>query len=201
MIETLIVVSALALMLDARLRSALVAYAVLTGTTLWLAFPHGANTGALALFAFLALVKLVVGPALVLAIVRRYGVPENLGPSFNLAWRVLGAVAAVGVGAGAATMPAFASIPFAGVVFTALFCSVAVVVLHRNLLAHVIGLLALGSAISLAGAVFAPGLAGATEIADTFDVVIATLVALSVARSLVAFDPRLDIRSLRELRG
>jgi len=76
-----------------------------------------------------------------------------------------------------------------------------IVLLHRNLLAHVIGLLTLGSAITLAGAVFAPQLPGAIEIADTFDAVLATVVALAIARALIAYDPHLDIRSLRELRG
>jgi hydrogenase-4 membrane subunit HyfE len=59
----------------------------------------------------------------------------------------------------------------------------------------------LGSAITLSGAVFAPGLPSAIEIADTFDAVVATVVALAIARALIGFDPQLDIRSLRELRG
>jgi len=92
-------------------------------------------------------------------------------------------------------------VPAAGVVFYAVFTSMLIVLLHRNLLAHVIGLLMLGSAITLAGAVFAPGLPGAIEIADTFDAVIATVVALSLARALIAFNPNLDVRSMRELRG
>ncbi len=201
MIEATLVLSAVALMLDARLSTTLLAYLVFTGATLWLAFPHEHTVQTLAFFGAIAVVKIVVGPAVILFIVRRYGVPGNLSASFNLAWRVVVAVVAVALGAMAGTMPAFLHVPLAGVVFTALFASAAVVVLHRNLLAHVIGLLALGSAISLAGAVFAPGLSIATELADTFDVVIATFVALSIARSLIAHDPRLDVRSLRDLRG
>jgi hydrogenase-4 membrane subunit HyfE len=76
-----------------------------------------------------------------------------------------------------------------------------IVIVFRNLLAHAIGLLVLGSAITLAGAVFAPSLPGAIEIADTFDAVVATIVALTIARAILAYDPHLDIRSLRELRG
>lgn len=201
MIEAILVISAVMLMLDARLRSAMLAYVVFTAATLWLAFPREHSVHALALFAVIGLVKIVAGPLLIVALVRTYGVPENLSASFNIAWRIAVAMAAVALGAAAATMTAFAHMPLAGAVFTAFFSSAAIVILHRNLLAHVIGLLALGSAISLAGAVFAPGVWGATELADTFDVVIATLVALSVARSLIAFDPRLDVRSLRDLRG
>jgi hydrogenase-4 membrane subunit HyfE len=84
-------------------------------------------------------------------------------------------------------------------VLYAIFTSMMIVVRHRNLLAHAIGLL--GGAITLSGAVFAPGLPSAIEIADTFDAIIATVVALAIARALVGFDPRLDIQSLRELRG
>jgi hydrogenase-4 membrane subunit HyfE len=69
-----------------------------------------------------------------------------------------------------------------------------VVVLHHSLLAH-------GSAITLCGAVFAPGSPSAIEITDTFDAVIAAVVTLAIARALISFDPQLDIRSLRELRG
>ena len=82
-----------------------------------------------------------------------------------------------------------------GVVFDAIFTSMmTVVVLHRNLLAD-------SSAIALSGAVFAPGLPSAIEIADTFDAVIAAVVALAIARALISLDPQLNIRSLRELRG
>ena len=98
-------------------------------------------------------------------------------------------------------MAAFADVPLAGTTFTAIFASVAVVVLHRNLLAHVIGLLALGSSIALAGSVFAAGLPAGIELADSFDVVLATFVAIGVARALAGFDPKLDVRSLRSLRG
>jgi hydrogenase-4 membrane subunit HyfE len=73
--------------------------------------------------------------------------------------------------------------------------------MHRNLLAHVVGLLSLGSAITLAAAVFAPSLPGAIELAGTFDAVFATFIAIAVARAVILHDPRLDIRSLRGLRG
>jgi hypothetical protein len=200
-VELLLTASAAVLMLDSRLRPALAAYAVLTATTLWQSFPHAASPAALALFAALAAIKLVAGPLAIVALVRRYRVPEYLTPSFNTAWRVGFAALAVVAGHEAGRMTAFAHVPLAGAVFTAVFASVATVLLHRNLLAHVIGLLALGSAISLAGAVFAPGLSGAVELADTFDVVIATFVALAIARAILAYDPQLDVRSLRTLRG
>ncbi len=172
-----------------------------TATTLWFAFPHAAGPLALGLFCAIAFVKLLIGPAAVVAIARRYRVPEYLTPSFNIAWRVGFGALAIVAGHEAGRMAAFEHVALAGVVFTAVLSSVATVLLHRNLLAHVIGLLALGSSISLAGAVFAPGLSGAVELADTFDIVIATFVALALARAILAYDPHLDVRSLRTLRG
>lgn len=188
-------------MVDSRLRTALIAYLTFTGATLWLAFPHVEGARGLALFALIAVVKLIVGPALILWIVRRYGVPGDLSPSFNVAWRIACAATAVAAGYAVGSMEAFRDVPLADAVFAGVFSGAAILILHRNLLAHVIGLLALGSAISLAGVVFAPKLSGAVELADTFDIVIATLVALAIARTLIAYDPNLDVRSLRNLRG
>jgi hydrogenase-4 membrane subunit HyfE len=201
MVIGLILFSAAMLAIDSRLRSALVAYAVFTTGTLWLAFPHGAALSALAFFFVLAVVKLAIGPFALVMLVKRFKVPEDLAPSVSLPWRLLLVVATLLAAREITRMTAFNDIASAGVVFYAIFTSMMIVVLHRNLLAHVIGLLMLGSAITLSGAVFAPGLPSAIEIADTFDAVVATVVALAIARALVGFDPRLDIRSLRELRG
>ncbi|MBV8435871.1 MAG: hypothetical protein JO029_16430 [Candidatus Eremiobacteraeota bacterium] len=188
-------------MLGARLRTAIAAYAAFTATTLSLAFPHGGHVRSLAIFVTLASIKLLVVPATLVVLVRRYNVPERLDPSFGTAWRILFAVIAIVAGHEAGRIDAFAGVPLAGATFTAIFASVAAIVLHRNLLAHVIGLLALGSSIALTGAVFASGLPAGVELADTFDVVMATVVALGVARAIVGFDPTLDVRSLRSLRG
>jgi hydrogenase-4 membrane subunit HyfE len=197
----LILVSAALLAIDSRLRSALIAYLGFTTATLLLAFPHETTWRALSFFFVLAAVKLIAGPAALIALVRRYAVPEDLAPSVNLAWRLVFVSATLFAAHEIRLMTAFSNVTSAGVVFYAIFTSMLIVLLHRNLLAHVIGLLMLGSAITLAGAVFSPGLPGAIEIADTFDAVLATVVALAIARALIAFDPQLDIRSLRELRG
>jgi len=201
MVIGLILLSAAMLAIDSRLRSALVAYTVFTAATLWLAFPRESTLTAVAFFAALSVVKLAIGPTALIMLVKRYKVPEDLAPSLSLPWRLLLVATTLFAAHEIRRMTAFSDIASAGVVFYALFTSMMIVVLHRNLLAHVIGLLMLGSAITLSGAVFSPGLPGAIEIADTFDAVIATVVALSIARALIAFDPRLDIRSLRELRG
>ena len=201
MVIGVILVSAALLTIDSRLRSSLVAYLVFTAATLWVAFPHPSTPSEIAFVATLAALKLVVGPAALISLVRRYKVSEDLAPSLGPAWRLLIVVVTLVVAHEIGRMTALSDLPDAGVVFYAAFASIMIVVLHRNLLAHVIGLLMLGSAITLAGAVFAPELPWAIELAGTFDAVIATLLALSIARALIAFDPQLDIRSLRELRG
>jgi hydrogenase-4 membrane subunit HyfE len=201
MVGGIILFTAAMLVIDPRFRSAIVAYVIFTAATLWLAFPAGASTTAVVFFAALAAVKLIAGPGALIFLVRRYHVPEDLAPSPNIVVRLI-VVAAALVGAHqVGEMTAFAGIASTGIVFYALFTSTLVVMVYRNLLAHVIGLLVLGSTITLAGAVFAPSLPGAIEIADTFDAVVATIVALTIARAILAYDPHLDIRSLRELRG
>ena len=127
-----------------------------------------------------------------IALVRRYGVSGDLAPSLGLPWRLLIVVVNLVVAHEIGKLSALRDLPSTGVVFYAVLASVTIFVLHRNLLAHVIGLLMLGSPITLAGAVFAPELPLAVELAGTFDAVIATLLALAIARALLAH-PKLDI--------
>ncbi len=191
------------LIVDSRLRSALTAYVVFTIGVLVLAHPRGpeAGIGDLALFGALAFLKVVVGPTAIVWLHVNRRVPGDLAPSFNLGVRIAVAVLAFSAARYFGASPAFADAKFGAVVFYAIFASICVVLLHRNLLAHMIGLLALGSSITLAAAVFAPALPGGVELADTFDALFATLVAIAVARAIAQHDPRLDIRSLRGLRG
>ena len=72
---------------------------------------------------------------------------------------------------------------------------------HRNLLAHVIGLLVLGTGIELAGATLAPGLPAAFELGATFDVLVATFIGLALVRAIATHNPLLDVDALRRLRG
>lgn len=201
MVTIAIGLAAAVLIVDSRLYSSLAAYIAFTAATLWLGFDPHTDTAHLALFASIGAIKIVAGPAAVLLLARRYRLRRNLAPSANAAWRAAAAIVLAVAAYGIGLAPAFAGVPHAGVVLFTLFASIATIVLHRNLLAHVVGLLALGSAVSLAGAIVAPGLPGSIELADTFDALIATLVAVLVARALVAYDPHLDVRSLRELRG
>jgi hydrogenase-4 component E len=80
-------------------------------------------------------------------------------------------------------------------------CGLAILIVHRNLLAAVIGLLVLGTGATLAGAVIAPGLPGLIELGAAFDTLVATFIGLALARAFVAHNPLLDVISLRRLRG
>ncbi len=198
-----IILSGAVLVIDSRLRSALVAYVVFTLSVLWLSYPRGheASVVGVALFAGLAFIKVIVGPSAILWLRIKYRAPDDLAPSFSLGVRVAVVVLALFVAQYFSRAQAFYDASAGMIVFNAIFTSICVVLLHRNLLAHVIGLLGLGSAVTLAAAVFAPALPGAIEMADTFDAVFATFIAIAVARAVILHDPRLDIRSLRGLRG
>ena len=80
-------------------------------------------------------------------------------------------------------------------------CGVGMLIVHRNLLAHVIGLLVLGAGTELAGAALAPGLPASIELGATFDVLVATFIGLALVRAIIAHIPLLDVDSLRRLRG
>ena len=63
------------------------------------------------------------------------------------------------------------------------------------------GLLALGAGITFAGATLAPTLPEFVELGATFDALVATVLGLTLVRSIVAHSPILDVESLRRLRG
>ena len=160
MVSVVVFLALAVLVTDSQLRTALIAYVAFTIAVLWLSFPHAPTMTGTLLFFSLAAVKLVAGPFALEFLARRYGIPRDLSPSVSLPLRAALVVGMFLAGRSVGQMPAFVDVPLSGLVFSALFSSVAVVVLHRNLLAHIIGLLVLGSAITLAGAVFAPELLG-----------------------------------------
>jgi hydrogenase-4 membrane subunit HyfE len=200
-LSIVLLASLAALVIDSRLRTALVAYVCFTIAALVLSFPHDANLTHVLLFFALAVVKVLVGPAAIVWLSRTYHLRQDLRPSFSVGVRSGCVLTILILSRIAAQMPAFANIPSAALILFSFVTSISVVILHRSLLAHIIGLLALGSAITLAGAIFAPGLPGGVELADTFDALIATLVGVVIMRAVAQHDPDLDIRSMRQLRG
>jgi hydrogenase-4 membrane subunit HyfE len=73
--------------------------------------------------------------------------------------------------------------------------------IFRNLLAQMIGLLVLGIGIGFAGSMLAPGLPESIELGATFDALVATFIGLALVRAMVVHDPLLDVETLRRLRG
>ena len=190
-----------ALVIDARIRTALLGYVLFTGIALSFSYPGTGNLKDFAVFVLLALVKLVAGPASILWLEKHRGLRNDLRPSFPLGGRIAVVLAALGLAHLAARLPAFADIHNVGLVFFALATSIAVVIAHRSLIANAIGLLALGSTVSLAAVVFVPHVPMSAELADTFDALLATLVGLAIAREIARENPELDVRGMRELRG
>jgi hydrogenase-4 membrane subunit HyfE len=111
-----------------------------------------------------------------------------LRPSLGLPLRLL---LAVGAAAATANEPA---------VFV-VACGVGMLLVHRNLIAHLIALLVLGTGITLWGAVIAPALPESIELGATFDAVVGTFIGLALIRAVAAHHPLLDVESLRSLRG
>ena len=74
-------------------------------------------------------------------------------------------------------------------------------VVQRNLIAHVIGLLAFSAGIALAGSAIAPGLPEAVELGASFDALVVTFIGLAIVRAFLTHNPLLDVASLRRLRG
>ena len=73
-------------------------------------------------------------------------------------------------------------------------------VVHRNLLAHVIGLLALGAG-ALGRRAVGPATSRIRRLGATFDALVGTFIGLALVRAFAAQNPMLDVESLRKLRG
>ena len=145
--------------------------------------------------------KAVVAPLAVLAFLRAYPTASDLHTSLTLPLRLLLAIAfAVAAGAVAHLPGLEAGPPVLPAAFVVL-CSVGMLIVHRNVVAHLIGLLALGAGITLAGAVLAPQLPEAVELGATFDALVGTFVGLALLRAVVTREGALDVESLRSLRG
>ena len=87
------------------------------------------------------------------------------------------------------------------VVALIILCALGMLVVQRNLIAHILGLLAFSAGITLAGSAIAPGLPAAVELGASFDALVVTFIGLAIVRAFLAHNPLLDVASLRRLRG
>jgi hydrogenase-4 membrane subunit HyfE len=126
---------------------------------------------------------------------------DNLSSSVPATLR-LALVILIALAARAVTQdPALSGIPMLGTAVFTVLCGIGMLMVHRNLLAHVFGLLVLGTGIELAGAMIAPGLPASFELGATFDVLVVTFIGLALVRAIATHNPLLDVESLRRLRG
>jgi hypothetical protein len=202
MLELVLLLSGASLILLTRTTAVVVGYVLLAGlTTAFVAVPASHSPLALTLFVAAALLKLVVAPVGIVLFVRRNPAAGDMRPSLPLPARILLVIGFALTARALAHHEALAGIPLSPLVAYTVLCAAGMLVVHRNLLAHVLGLLALGTGVTLAGAVMAPDLPESVELGATFDALVATFIGLALVRAVVAHNPLLDVESLQSLRG
>ena len=202
MIELLVLLAGAGLVLNARTSQAVVAYIVLAALATYFIFP--ATNGspiALLLFVLSGFVKLIAAPLGVWLFVTANPATRDLRPSVPIAGRLLVVIAFAAAAHGVAAMDAFRGIGGIDEIAYVILCALGMLVIQRNLLAHILGLLALSAGVTLAGAVLAPGLPESVELGATFDAVVVTFIGLGLVRAFIVHNPVLDVESLRSLRG
>lgn len=201
-IELLAFLAGAGLLLDTSTARVVTAYAIIVGLVAFVVAPATLSTPLpLAFFAAAFVLKLIAAPIAIWAFVRRNAAARSLRPAFDLPLRLIVVLALAGASQLVPRVPGLASIPHAGMAAYIVLCGLAVLVLHRNLLAQVIGLLVLSTGVTLAGIICAPQLPEAVELGAAFDVLVVTFIGLALVRAMMTENPLLDIESLRRLRG
>lgn len=202
MIGFIVAFASAAFIVAARTSQALAAYVALAATAVVLStenVPHfGLGWASLGLAIAL---KLAVAPLAVVFLIRRHEAANDLHSGLGLPARIAVAIALAALATSAAAMPALKGLTMSREITFAMLCGAAMIVVHRNLMAGVIGLLALDGAVTLAGTEFAPSIPHLLDLFAAFDVLVVTAIAVSILRELHRHYPSLDVRSLRKLRG
>jgi len=190
------------LIINGRTSQVLIAYVVIAATISTMLFPAAVSTPtAIALYTLSTIVKVGLAPLGLRWFLRANPAADDLSPSIPAPARLL-LVVVIGVAARSASQDAALSgIPMLDIAVYTVLCGIGMLIVQRNLLAHVIGLLVLGAGTELAGAALAPGLPASIELGATFDVLVATFIGLALVRAIIAHNPLLDVDSLRRLRG
>ena len=188
----LIVAAGGVLLVTSRTALAVGAYVVLAAAASALIAPAvAASPLAVATFSITTVMKVVVAPLVLLWFLRAQPAARTLQPSLAIPLRLLLAIGIALVGINSAI----------GLGIAVVAVGAGALVLHRNLIAQLIGLLALGTGVTLCGAVLAPGLPETVELGASFDALVGTFIGLALIRAFAAHDPLLDVESLRRLRG
>ena len=202
MIELILLIAGAVLLMNTRTRQVLIAYVALAATVSALIAPLAAKSPlALTLFVLSTALKIVVVPVGIMIFLRANPAADDLRPSLAMPARLALVVIFALIARVAAQIPSLHAVALEGLVAYVILCGIGTLIVHRNLLAHVVGLLALGAGITLAGAVLAPALPESIELGATFDALVATFIGLGLVRAFAAHNPLLDVESLRRLRG
>jgi hydrogenase-4 component E len=201
MVDAILFLAGAILLLSTRTTQMLVGYAVLAVTIGVFVVPAALGSPlSLVLFGVSALLKVVVAPLGILAFVRANPKAGDLRPSLAAPVRLLLVVAFALVARGA-IVPTLGNAELQSVTVYVVLCGIGILIVHRNLLSHVVGLLVLGTGVTLAGAILAPTLPESVELGATFDALVATFIGLALVRAFFAHNPVLDVDALRSLRG
>ncbi|HEY5061369.1 MAG TPA: NADH-quinone oxidoreductase subunit K, partial [Gemmatimonadaceae bacterium] len=114
--------------------------------------------------------------------------------------RVLTVIVLVVLSRAVDRLPVAAALPLQSTVAFVILCGIAMLLMHRNVLADLLGLLVFGAGITLEGALAAPQLPEAVELGAAFDVLVTTFIGLALLRTLHQRG-LLDVDRLRSLRG
>jgi hydrogenase-4 component E len=200
--ELLMLLAGATLVVNGRTGQALVAYIVLAATASAVLLPSSlVSPTAVVLFSLSAILKVVLAPVGLRWFLRANPTADNLSPSMSAPVRLVLVISMAFAATSIARDPALSGVPMLGTAVFTVLCGICMLMVHRNLLAHVIGLLVLGTGIELAGAMLAPGLPAALELGATFDVLVATFIGLALVRAMATHNPLLDVEALRRLRG
>jgi hydrogenase-4 membrane subunit HyfE len=204
-VNLVVLIAGAVLLMSGRTAQVLVAYIVLAIIASVLVAPLASSSPvALTLFIVASMLKLILTPLAIVLFLRANPTADDLRPSINMPTRLLLVVAFAILSGALARIPSLAGIsalPLLEVIGYVVLCGIGMLIVHRSLLAHMIGLLALGIAIALAGVVFAPKLPEFIELGAAFDALLVTFIGLVLVRSILAHNPLLDVESLRRLRG
>jgi hydrogenase-4 component E len=202
MLDLVLFVSGASLILVTRTSFVVAAYVVLAALTTAFVAPSAAHAPLpLTLFVASTTLKLVVAPVGIMLFLRANPLAGDLRPSIVLPGRLLLVIGFALTARDVAHLSALRPIANADMAAFAILCGAGMLIVHRNLLAHVLGLLVLGTGVTLAGAILAPNLPESVELGATFDALVATFIGLALVRAFVAQDPLLDVESLQRLRG
>jgi|GEM_PF-1461782 len=186
---------------DTRAKRVLAAYVAIAIVTTVVTFPGASTTlGGLLLFGIATVLKVVLAPIGIVWFLRRNPEAEDLRAGAPLPIRVLTVIVLVVLSRAVDRLPVAAALPLQSTVAFVILCGIAMLLMHRNVLADLLGLLVFGAGITLEGALAAPQLPEAVELGAAFDVLVTTFIGLALLRTLHQRG-MLDVDRLRSLRG